>query len=169
MCSTRRHYEAFLVSRRVVNCSRHTIGVYATNLGRFARTAGAELAACTSLDVQRCRNLLTEGGRKPKREPKMEIPDSSSGPSRTPMKSRSPTSGLHSSGPHSNRDVQQLEWLVAHQVKKMSVPVLAQALGGDPEASKNTIWRALKRLSGWLPLSLRAPGARGRKTTRAAR
>jgi hypothetical protein len=167
MCSPRRRCEAFLVSRRVVNCSRHTIGVLRDE-PRSVRADGGRGAGRVHVAGRAALpgwNLLMEGGR----EPKMEIPDSSGGPSRTPMKSRSPTSGLHSSGPHSNRDVQQLECLVAHQVKKMSVPVLAQALGSDPEANKNTIWKALKRLSGWLPLSLRAPGARGRKTTRAAR
>src|SRR5258708_7215538 len=45
--------EAFLLSRRIANCSRHTIAVYERNLGRFAQAAGTDLAACTSLDVQR--------------------------------------------------------------------------------------------------------------------
>jgi len=44
---------AFLLSRRVANCSRHTIDLYARNLGRFAKTISTELTACTSLDVQR--------------------------------------------------------------------------------------------------------------------
>src|SRR5713101_2727870 len=52
--------EAFLLSRRVANCSPHTIGVYARNLGRFAQTAGTELAACTSLDVQRYLSGLSQ-------------------------------------------------------------------------------------------------------------
>ncbi len=52
--------EAFLLSRRVANCSRHTIGVYARNLGRFAQTAGTELAACTLLDMQRYLSGLSQ-------------------------------------------------------------------------------------------------------------
>ncbi len=52
--------EAFLLSRRVANCSRHTIAVYERNLGQFAQTVGTDLAACTSLDVQRYLSGLSQ-------------------------------------------------------------------------------------------------------------
>ncbi len=52
--------EGFLLSRRIANCSRHTIAVYARNLGRFAQTVGTELGASTSLDVQRYLSGLSQ-------------------------------------------------------------------------------------------------------------
>src|SRR3990172_5971944 len=50
--------EAFLLSRRVANCSPHTLGVYERNLRRFVRALGNELAACTALAVQHYLNDL---------------------------------------------------------------------------------------------------------------
>jgi len=52
--------EAFLLSRRVANCSRHTLDVYARNLCRFARAVGTELGTCTSLAVQRYLSGLSQ-------------------------------------------------------------------------------------------------------------
>lgn len=45
--------EGFLLSRRVGNCSVRTVELYGANLGRFATAVGDELAACSSLVVQR--------------------------------------------------------------------------------------------------------------------
>ena len=53
--------EAFLLSRRVANCSQHTLGVYARNLRRFTETVSGRLEACTPLAVQRYLTSLREG------------------------------------------------------------------------------------------------------------
>ena len=46
--------DAFLLSRRVANCSPRTLEIYTANLGRFAGSVGrAPLGAFTLLDVQR--------------------------------------------------------------------------------------------------------------------
>ncbi len=45
--------EAFLLSRRVRNCSARTLGIYEGNLRRFAGAAGPDLTACTPLMVSR--------------------------------------------------------------------------------------------------------------------
>jgi site-specific recombinase XerD len=50
--------EAFLLGRRVANCSPHTVGVYARNLARFVRAVGAGLQARAGLAVQRYLNDL---------------------------------------------------------------------------------------------------------------
>jgi site-specific recombinase XerD len=52
--------EAFLLSRRVANCSHHTIAVYERNLGKFVRTLSTDLGVCTSLDVQRYLSGLSQ-------------------------------------------------------------------------------------------------------------
>lgn len=59
--------------------------------------------------------------------------------------------------------VSSMRWLVAYQVKGESVSSLAKRLGGGPEATRNTIWKALKRLEHDLPLPLRPAGPKGRK------
>lgn len=62
-----------------------------------------------------------------------------------------------------NRDVEQLEWLVAYQVNGMSVSTLArEKLGADTEVNRNRIHKSLTRLAGELALPLRAAGRRGR-------
>ena len=53
--------EAFLLSRRVANCSQHTLGLYARNLRRFTEAVGGRLEACTPLAVQRYLTSLREG------------------------------------------------------------------------------------------------------------
>ncbi len=46
------HVEAFLLSRRVANCSKSTIEIYDRNLHRFARTIGVDVASVTRTDVE---------------------------------------------------------------------------------------------------------------------
>jgi len=52
--------EAFLLNRRVANCTTRTIQTYEADLGRFAQAVDKELAACTSLDVQHYLAALRE-------------------------------------------------------------------------------------------------------------
>ena len=53
--------DAFLLSRRVANCSARTLDIYRTNLDRFQRSAGG----IDALSVQRYLNGLKERGLKP--------------------------------------------------------------------------------------------------------
>ena len=52
--------EAFLLNRRVANCTTCTIQTYEADLGRFVQAVDKELAACTSLDVQHYLAALRE-------------------------------------------------------------------------------------------------------------
>jgi site-specific recombinase XerD len=53
--------EAFLLSRRVANCSSHTLGVYTRNLRRFGEAVGGRFEDCTPLAVQHYLVTLREG------------------------------------------------------------------------------------------------------------
>lgn len=52
--------EQFLLSRRVGNCTSSTLGIYKSNLRRFAAAVEGQLSACTSLAVQRYLTGLRE-------------------------------------------------------------------------------------------------------------
>ncbi len=52
--------DAFLLSRRVSNCSACSLDIYGRNLRRFAAAVGGELAACTPLLAQRYLTDLRE-------------------------------------------------------------------------------------------------------------
>lgn len=52
--------EQFLLSRRVGNCTSSTLGIYESNLRRFAAAMEGQLSACNSIAVQRYLTSLRE-------------------------------------------------------------------------------------------------------------